>query len=151
MSEIFGIMQAKLSEVELKVGTMGRSVDTVKNQRQAPQAEPSQQIDFVELQTEVKLIRQNAFEEKQRREIANNEHQVLISQLQQAIHQRENMMISQLKEARESSLAVMMAANDDRTNSEARTREFTDQNLGVFKAMLEGLEKQISEETESRR
>ena len=35
-------------------------------------------------------------------------------------------MISQLKEARESSLAVMMAANDDRTNSEARTREFTD-------------------------
>ena len=41
MSEIFGIMQAKLSEVELKVGTMGRSVDTVKNQRQAPQAEPS--------------------------------------------------------------------------------------------------------------
>ena len=95
----------------------------------------------MELQTEVKLIRQNAFEEKQRREIANNEHQVLISQLQQAIHQRENMMISQLKEARESSLAVMMAANDDRTNSEARTREFTDQNLGVFKAMLEGLEK----------
>ena len=45
----------------------------------------------------------------------------------------------------------MMAANDDRTNSEARTREFTDQNLGVFKSMLEGLEKQISEETESRR
>ena len=95
----------------------------------------------MELQTEVKLIRQNAFEEKQKREIANNEHQVLISQLQQAIHQRENMMISQLKEARESSLAVMMAANDDRTNSEARTREFTDQNLGVFKTMLEGLEK----------
>ena len=45
----------------------------------------------------------------------------------------------------------MMAANDDRTNSEARTREFTDQNLGVFKTMLEGLEKQIAEETESRR
>ena len=51
------------------------------------------------------------------------------------------MMISQLKEARESSLAVMMAANDDRTNSETRTREFTDQNLGVFKSILEGLEK----------
>ena len=81
MSEIFGIMQSKLSEIELKVGTMGRSVDTVKNQRQASLAEPSQQIDLVELQTEVKLIRQNAFEEKQRREIANNEHQVLISQL----------------------------------------------------------------------
>ena len=61
------------------------------------------------------------------------------------------MMISQLKEAREGSLAVMMAANDDRTSSEARTREFTDQNLGVFKTILEGLEKRVAEETEARR
>ena len=50
MSELFGLMQAKMSEVELKVGTMGRSVETVKSQRYAaPSQETSQQIDLVEL------------------------------------------------------------------------------------------------------
>ena len=74
MSELFGLMQAKMSEVELKVGTMGRSVETVKSQRYAaPSQETSQQIDLVELQTEVKFLRQHAFEEKQKREIITNE------------------------------------------------------------------------------
>ena len=60
-------------------------------------------------------------------------------------------MIQQLKEAREGSLAVMMAANEDRNNSEARTKEFTDQNLGVFKTMIETLEQRLADETEKRR
>ena len=60
-------------------------------------------------------------------------------------------MIQQLKEAREGSLAVMMAANEDRNNSEARTKEFTDQNLGVFKTMIETLEQRLADETETRR
>ena len=60
-------------------------------------------------------------------------------------------MIQQLKEAREGSFAVMMAANEDRNNSEARTKEFTDQNLGVFKTMIETLEQRLADETETRR
>ena len=72
-----GLIQAKMSECELKVGTMVRSVDNVKSARfgQA-ESNPMQSINLVELETELKLMRQNMMEEKQKREQAANEHQV---------------------------------------------------------------------------
>ena len=74
-------IQAKMSEVELKVGTMVRSVDYVKNVGRMDQTEtnPMQSINLVEIGTELKLMRQNMVEEKQRREQTANEHQAMIT------------------------------------------------------------------------
>ena len=72
LGEILGGMQAKMSEVELKVGTMGRSVDNVRSVTQSARNDQVAQINptnFVELETELKIMRQNMFDEKQKREM----------------------------------------------------------------------------------
>ena len=59
---------------------------------------------------------------------------------------RENQIIAQLKDAREGSLSVLMTANDDRNNSEARSREVNDSNMGLMKTMVETLDRKIEDE-----
>ena len=60
LGEFLGTMQAKMSEMELKVGTMVRSVDNVKSAAQGArndQAGPMNSISIVEMQTELQLMR----------------------------------------------------------------------------------------------
>ena len=41
---------------------------------------------------------------------------------------------------------MLMTANDDRNNSEVRSREVNDSNMGLMKTMVETLDRKIEDE-----
>lgn len=163
VSDRFTQIKVRVEEHEFKINNVQRGVEQIKNNMTmignsgyggngatGMDFDSNRLLNNVEMETEVKMLREQLIDEKQKREQFFFEQHQMFSAVQTQYHHQEQELIKRLKEHREDQLAILQSNNEDKTLVERIRQDKTENDFGFLKGMLSTLDKRIDDEVSFR-